>query len=81
MSTPLPQPFEVPSGPIRPKRWREIAHKREEKKRGREGGILSCHIPQIDTSWSGVFFFLSFFIYLFFLLFYSPLWHHNSAVT
>lgn len=64
MSTPLPQPLEVPSGPIRPERWREIAHERKEKKRGREGGILSCHIPQIDTSWS---------VFLFCFLFFSPI--------
>lgn len=39
MSTPLPQPLEVPSGPIKPERWRESAREKEEtKKNKREKG-------------------------------------------
>jgi len=48
MSTPLPQPLEEPSGPIKPKRWRESAQEKKEgtkkNKKGRKGRILSCHI-------------------------------------
>lgn len=38
MSTPLPQPLEVPSGPIRPERWREIAQRKKKRReeRGRD---------------------------------------------